>query len=277
MLHTGWKELFMKNIQSKRSNIICTLLFGSFVLSISSAFLPSKETPGMAQTKSLQNPNEASASFSIGLPAQLSADTVTRIAFVTGATSADVNGNLAPQAVQSYILDAAWNQVMLATVKASGSQVNLEIYGQQDGGYLTRFSDHATAWKGWLPRTQSYIVRVVNTGSSAVDYTLSIEIPARIQFAYGAYSGSVTGKGTAAKIISYVLYARSGQTMTATLSSSTSSVYLSIDGFSGNQALLASSAAKTTWTGILPQTQEYIIRAVQNSTWVDFTLTVTIV
>ncbi|MGB7537509.1 MAG: hypothetical protein WBM17_03120, partial [Anaerolineales bacterium] len=63
----------------------------------------------------------------------------------------------------------------------------------------------------------------------------------------------------------------------ATLTSSTGTVYLAIRGFSGGQTLVASSASQTTWTGTLPQSQEYIIDAVQGGTWVDFTLTVKIV
>jgi hypothetical protein len=270
----------MKNNSHKMSSIIWTAIFGLLVMAVSSASVPSSAVPVSPQTGAWaqSNPVLALPSF---LQAKslfsLSADTLTRIAFAAGTTSAAVDGNLASQAVQSYILDAAWNQVMMVTADSSGNNVDLEIYGQQDGAYLTSFSSNATSWKGWLPRTQSYIVKVKNTGGSAVDYTLTVEIPARIQFALGSYSGSVYGYGSAAKIISYVLYANSGQTMTATLSSATSSVYLSIQGFSGNQSLVSSSASKTTWTGTLPQTQEYIVKAVQSGTWVDFTLTVTIV
>jgi hypothetical protein len=271
----------MKNNFSKKFPVFFSTLFVLIVLAVTSAFAPSSTVPISPQTDARSQSNPA-----LGLPSSLPissllslpADTLTRIAFDAGTTSDKVTGNLASQAVQSYILDAAWNQVMIASVTSPSSNVYLEIYGQQDGVYQTRFSNNATSWKGWLPWTQSYIVKVFNSGGSSSDYTLDVEIPARIQFAYGSYSGSVYGYGSAAKIISYVLYARNGQTMTATISSSSSSVYLSIDGFSGNQSLVASSAGKTTWTGTLPQTQEYIVRAVQNtSTWVDFTLTVTIV
>jgi hypothetical protein len=65
--------------------------------------------------------------------------------------------------------------------------------------------------------------------------------------------------------------------MTATLTSSTGTAYLAIRGFSGGQTLVASSASQTSWTGTLPQSQEYIIDVVQGGTWVDFTLTVKIV
>jgi hypothetical protein len=207
----------------------------------------------------------------------LAADPTIRIAFATGTTSGSVQGTLSSQAVQSYILRAMWNQVMSASVTSSNNSVYLEIHGVWDGIYLTRFSNVRTSWQGWLPRTEEFIVQVYNSGSAATSYTLSVDIPARIRFATGAYSATIYGRGYAAKIISYVLYARGGQTMTATLSSATNSVFVSIHGFSGGQSLVDSSAEETSWTGTLPSTQEYILEAVQNSTWVSYTLTVTII
>jgi hypothetical protein len=280
MMNPSGKVPSMKKITREKISNFRLAALGLMIMALCSAYLPPRDLPVPAQTGEwLQTGTvfnfpslpQASSLFS------LNTDTITRIAFATGTTSKEMDGNLASQAIKSYILDASWNQVMMVTVNSPDDNAYLEIYGQQDGAYLTRFSSNSTSWKGWLPMTQSYIINVKNTGGSAADYTLTVEIPARIRFARGAYSGSVYGRGSAAKTISYVLYARSGQTMTATLSSSTSSVYLSIEGFSGGQSLVSSSAGDTTWTGTLPQTQEYIVRAVQNSTWVDFSLTARIV
>jgi hypothetical protein len=200
-----------------------------------------------------------------------------RIAFATGTTSGSVGGTLSSQAVQSYVLSAMWNQVMMVSASSSNNAVYLQIYGLSDGGYLAVFSSALAAWQGWLPRTQDYVVQVFNSGSAATSYTLSVVIPARIQFARGAYSATVFGAGYAAQTIAYVLWARGGQTMTATLSSSTNSVVVAIHGFSDNNYLVNSSAGQTSWTGTLPSTQEYILEAVQTGAWVGFTLTVTIV
>jgi hypothetical protein len=209
--------------------------------------------------------------------AEVHANTLTRINFALGTTSASVTGSLAPGGVQSYILGAGYNQVMMAGVSSADSAMVLQIHGYSDGTYQAVFSSALTYWQGYLPRTQDYIVEVYNSGSNTEAFTLSIEIPARIQFAWGSYSGSVYGNGSAAQTISYSLWARSGQTMTATLSSTTGTVYLTIKGFSGGQTLVASSSAQTTWTGVLPQSQDYIVDAVQGGTYVDFTLTVTII
>ena len=200
-----------------------------------------------------------------------------RIAFAPGTTSGSVGGTLSSQAVQSYVLTAMWNQVMMVSASSSNNGVYLQIYGAYDGGYLAVFSSDLASWQGWLPRTQDYVVQVYNSGSAATNYTLSVVIPARIQFARGAYSATIYGAGYAAQTISYVLWARGGQTMTATLSSSTNSVVVAIHGFSDNLYLVNSSANQTTWTGMLPGTQEYILEAVQTGAWVSYALTVTII
>jgi hypothetical protein len=233
------------------------------------AFVPSSSLPVGYPSRSLVKERIVSAA-----PA---ADSLIRIAFTQGTTSAAVSGTLASGASQSYVLWAGWNQVMIVQAGSADSKIYLEIQDRWSGNFLVKASSALTTWQGWLPRTGDYIVKVYNGGGSSENYSLMVEIPARIQFAQGAYSGSVWGRGSAAQTISYVLWARANQTMTATLTSSSGTVYLAIRGFSGGQSLVSSSEAKTTWTGTLPQSQEYIIDAVQGGTWVDFTLTVKIV
>jgi hypothetical protein len=259
----------MKNKLVPLPSRIATVIFGIATLLVGGAFAPSGSVMDNPQTRSLVQ--------EINLFAAPAADSLIRIAFTTGTTSATVSGTLASGASQSYVLWAGWNQVMIVKADSADSRIYLEIYNYSTGAFLIRASSALTTWQGWLPRTGDYIVKVYNGGGNSENYSLFVEIPVRIQFARGAYSGSVFGRGSAAQTISYVLWARANQTMTATLASSAGTVYLSIHGFSGGQSLVESSASQTTWTGILPQTQEYVIDAVQGGTWVDFTLTVTII
>jgi hypothetical protein len=269
---------FVDFVESKGANMknkfvphtpFLPLILGIAALLAGGAFAPSSSLP-------VNSPSRSFAQESI-LSAAPVADTLTRIAFTTGTTSATVSGTLASGASQSYVLWAGWNQVMIVQSTSADSKIYLEIQDRWSGNFLIKASSALTTWQGWLPRTGDYIVKVYNGGGSSENYTLSVVIPARIQFARGAYSKSVWGRGSAAQTISYVLWARANQTMTATLTSSTGTAYLAIRGFSGGQTLVASSASQTSWTGTLPQSQEYIIDVVQGGTWVDFTLTVKIV
>jgi hypothetical protein len=248
----------MSFVKVIRTSFVQKIVLGALVFLAGSAFAPA------VVVRAASNPFAPAASLA-------------RINFATGTTSASVTGSLAPGGVQSYVLGAGFNQVMMVGVTSADSKIVLQIRGYSDGVYQAVFSSALVYWQGYLPQTQDYIVEVYNSGGNTEAYTLSIEIPARIQFAWGSYSGSVFGLGTAAQTISYSLWARAGQTMTATLSSSTGTVYLNIHGFSGGQSLVSSSSALTSWTGVLPQSQDYIVDAVQGGTFVNFTLTVTIV
>ncbi|MBN1440539.1 MAG: hypothetical protein JW929_14120 [Anaerolineales bacterium] len=245
------------------------LILAIFALLSGAAFAPSASTPADSAL-----PKAGGEAVSLAAPR---ADSLIRIRFAAGTTSGAYGGTLASGGSQSYILWAGWNQAMIVRADAPGSQTYLEIYNYWTGIRLCSLSSALSSWQGYLPRTGDYIVRLQNNAGGSDTYSLSVKIPARIQFARGAYSKSVWGKGSAAQTISYVLWARAGQTMTASVSSSTGASYLNIYGFSGGQSLVSSSSSQTSWTGALPQSQDYIVEVVQGGTWVDFTLTVTIV
>jgi hypothetical protein len=64
--------------------------------------------------------------------------------------------------------------------------------------------------------------------------------------------------------------------MTVTLDIPASSAYIDIFGLSSG-SLVSSSAKASTWTGILPQTQDYVIEVVPNNGQVvDYALTVSV-
>ena len=257
-------------LRTPQKKILRAMILGTAILLAGSAFTPSSGMPAQANVSS-------AADHTAAADAGIRADTPIRVYFATGTTAKTVSGSLASGGTQSYVLWAAWNQGMIANAVSSGNNTVLEIYGNYDGYYLCRFSSALTSWKGQLTRSQDYTVKLKNNGGSTQNYSLTVTIPARILFARGAYSKSVWGKGSAAQIISYVLWARANQTMTASLSSSSGTVYLNIYAFGSGQSLVASSSSQTSWTGTLPQSGDYILEAVQGGGWVDFTLTVTII
>jgi hypothetical protein len=258
----------MRNTTGIRPSWIPSLIVGMMTLLAGSAFAASPPDLSIAKANASSAVSESS-----GVPSA----SLTRIAFAAGTTSGTYTGSLASGGTQSYVLWAGYDQVMIVKADTPDGKTYLEIYNYSTGNHLCNLSSALTSWQGWLPRTGDYIVNVYNSGGSAQSYSLFVEIPARIHFARGAYSKSVWGKGSAAQILSYVLWARANQTMTASLSSSTGTVYLNIYSFNSGQSLVASSSSQTSWSGTLPQSGDYIIDSVQGGTWVDFTLTVTIV
>ena len=119
----------------------------------------------------------------------------------------------------------------------------------------------STTWQGKLPATQDYSLKAVSSGAAA-PYTLQVTIPARISFKPGATGATVEGTLGAQDQDEYVLKASKGQKMTATIQSPRKDVLLEIYGFEDGQPLVRVPMGATTWTGLLPATQDYSIKAV---------------
>ena len=70
--------------------------------------------------------------------------------------------------------------------------------------------------------------------------------------------------------------AAANQTMTVSLNVPSSTAYLDIFGLASG-TLLSSSAKATTWTGVLPQSQDYVIEVVPNNGQVvNYSITVSV-
>jgi hypothetical protein len=186
---------------------------------------------------------------------------VKRIQFAAGATSAAVQGSLAAEAMDEYLLRALADQWLMAMVSSPDDSVVLEIYGISDGRPLVRSHMRQTFWQGTLPATQDYGVKAVST-AGAINYTLQVIIPERVQFAAGAISAIRTGSLAPRETHEYLLRAMAGQTMTVTIYAPGNLVLLEIYGIDDGQPLVRVPMGVTTWTGVLPNTQDYDIKAV---------------
>lgn len=209
-----------------------------------------------------------------------------RINFPAGGTTAFVQGSIASKGIDRYVLRALAGQAMsLGLVTAQGPAI-LVAFGT-DGTVLVPASANATTWSGKLPSTQDYTVEIRSTGATAVNYALQVTIPPlattgpqstprRITFQPGATTATMQGSTATSGMDRFVLRVLSGQTMTVNITSAQNNVILIIYGADGN-VLISDHAGATTWTGVIPTTQDYFIdtRSV-GSNVVPFTLKVTI-
>jgi hypothetical protein len=194
-------------------------------------------------------------------PAPTPVTNVTRIQFATGATSANVEGHIAAGDIDRYVLRASKGQWMQVAVYAPKGDLALEIYGVSDGQPLVRSHLKQSSWAGVLPATQDYSISVVSFGGNA-PYTLQVIIPERITFAPGTISATASGNLAAHQTHDYLLRAMAGQTMTVTITSPRGDVLLEIYGISDGQPLVRVPMGVSSWTGKLPGTQDYAIKAV---------------
>ena len=244
-------------------------LAAAYYLRAWAAFLQNPVNPqiqtDLAQAAAL-NPGEP-------LFIQVTPPTANRIQFAPGATSAEIAGQIEPQGIDVYVLRALAGQRMAVNLFSTDDSVQLQL--QDSGGGWLDGQVTTTAWLGTLPETADTVIRVLG-GDIAADYTLRVSIPARIQFAPGAISAAVQGDLNAYESDDYILAARAGQTMTVNITSANNDVLLTIVGADGVPLTNGLMSGATSWTGQLPVTQDYIVRALGTAQPANYTLDVTI-
>jgi len=199
-----------------------------------------------------------------------------RIRFQKDATSGVVSGQLAPRRTHEYVLRASAGQIM-QIVLWSTAGANILIWGA-DGTPLKRWPEQEWGWQGKLPKTQDYYVQVVAL-DQAISYCLRVTVFARIQFARGATSATVSSPvqhcipQDADVVGGYALRAFAGQRMRVTLTSPNDSIYLTIVGANGAPVKYYDDW-NTVWEGVLPSTQDYYVLPVSVGGDTRFTMTV---
>lgn len=97
-----------------------------------------------------------------------------RIDFPPGAISASVDGFIAPNETQTYVLAASAGQSMTAVISSPRNDVGLSIVGA-DGTPYKRASVGGSGFSFTLPLTQDYYVSAIGLGG-ATTYSLSVII-----------------------------------------------------------------------------------------------------
>jgi len=203
--------------------------------------------------------------LNITIPPLYTLPSANTISFAPGGISATVQGQVAANGLDRWTLNAQAGQTMTVQLAFSTGQAILIVYGA-DGTVL--LSDHvgASAFNGILPASQFYNIDVRGNPTTATSYTLTVTIPPlsstpsvrRIQFALGADSAAVQGLVAANSTNTWVLAAAAGQTMSVQIIYSTQPVTLSVTAADGS-VLLSDQAGVSSYVGVLPGTQDYIV------------------
>ncbi len=105
---------------------------------------------------------------------------------------------------------------------------------------------------------------------------LLFSAPERITFPYMGTAGSASGQIAAGQIREYVLTVFARQTMILDLQASAPDVYLSASGWDDDTSLLRPAAGATSWYGVLPTRQDYLITVAARGQATQFGLDVII-
>jgi len=229
--------------------------------------LPSP-TPLMAEL----NVATAAIPASTLAPATTTQLTTGSFTLITGTTAGVIQGSVQPGQVIDYTLGAGQNQPLTLIMDSPNNDVTLGVL-DPGGNILLNTASKERAWQMALPSTGLYTVQIIG-GAVADSFSLTVKLPVVVSFASGASSTTLTGTTVAGYLFSYSLNCAAGQTMTAALAQPTSTATIDIYGLNSG-TLVDASAGYNAWSGILPQTQDYIVEVVPtNHAVINYNLTV---
>ena len=196
------------------------------------------------------------------------------INFTLGTTAAVESGTVQPGQVISYTISAGQLQPMILILESPHADVTLGVF-EPNANILLDPAKKWNRWQAWLPKTEVYTIQV-NGGASSENYTLTVKVAQLVKFASGATSITLSGKTINGFVFSYAFSAKTGQTMTVSLNVPSTTAYLDVFGIATG-VLLSPIAKATTWTGVLPDTQAYIIEVIPNNGQVvNYSITISI-
>ncbi len=226
---------------------------------------PTPELPTATATSVLLNP--------LSVPTAASIPTGS-IAFASGTTATVVQATIQPGQVVNYTLGAGQSQPLILIMDSPNNDVTLGVI-EPNGNMLLNPANKWTNWQGILPATELYTIQVTG-GATTESFSLTVKAAQLVNFAAGTSSITLTGTTAYGYLFSYGLNCGAGQTMTAALNVPSSTAYLDIFGIVGGTLLNASSGANS-WSGVLPQTTDYVIEVIPtNNQVVNYSLTVSV-
>ena len=195
-----------------------------------------------------------------GSPAAPTAPPATRITFLKGASVGVVSSPIAPGQTQTYVVDVFQAQPMFVYVASANNDVTVSIEAET-GTSILSVGAHQNSWQGSLSQAGDYYL-TIHGGASTENFSLTVTVPWRLQFATGADSATVSGDTVAGYNVSYTVYALKGQKMRVDLENLSSKASLSILGFTDGKHYVRPDEGQKSFQFTLPTTQDYVISVV---------------
>ncbi len=191
-----------------------------------------------------------------------------------GTTAGALTGSLDAGQVVSFTLGAAQSQPLTLLVDSPKHDVTLGVSDPSENVLLNP-SSKQTSWQAVLPATGLYTIKVIG-GAAKETYSLTVKTPQPVNLASDANSVTLAGKTLNGILYSYALSLSAGQTVSVNLSAPSGEAGIDIYGLSTG-TILSATAAASTWTGVLPQTQVYVVEVFPtHSQEVDYSLSLSV-
>jgi hypothetical protein len=193
-------------------------------------------------------------------------------ALTTGTTAGVLQGTVNAGQVLAYTVNAAQAQPMTLIMTSPNNDISLGVI-DPNGNVLLGTSNRQRSWQMVLPTSGQYTIQVMG-GASSETFDLTIKLPVVVSFASGTSSSTLTGTTINGYLFSYALNCAAGQTLTATLAQPASTATIDIYGILSG-TLVDASAGFNSWSGILPETEDYVVEVVPaNNQVINYSLVV---
>lgn len=195
--------------------------------------------------------------------------------FANGATSASVAGGVKPNHTITYSLYVVGNQPAQVSLRSESTDLKISIYDPNRNELLSP-SIGSNSWKGYFKQEGIYFIKV-HGGAATSTFNLVVSIAARVIFADGANQLVLKSSTVGGNTISYAVYASQGQTMQVSINNAPEVAALTIWGFTNNKFYAQAEAGTTSFSLLIPETQDYIIDIVpKNGKYVNYTLDISL-
>jgi hypothetical protein len=180
-------------------------------------------------------------------------------ALIPGTTAGVIQGTVAPHQVLAYTMNAGQAQPLTLIMESPNYDVTLGVFNPSSIALLDP-ALKLRAWQMALPTAGQYTIQVIG-GATTESFTLTIKLPLPVYFGSGATSASLTGSTVNGYLFGYALQCAEGQTLSAVLNQPPSVATIDIYGLNTGTILEVASNV-SSWSGILPQTQNYVVEVI---------------
>jgi hypothetical protein len=162
--------------------------------------------------------------------------------------------------MMQYQFRAQAGQAIILFINSQYNNVFGTVTGIQDGKVILSAVTGAYFWHGIAPTTEDYMLTLGCNSAKPAGYTLDLTLPQLINISQGDPADAIQGNLAAGNAANYLLHGSAGQTLNVSLSSTKYSVGLTIYGLDDTQPLVNYLSGTNTWTGLIPVTEDYIIK-----------------
>jgi hypothetical protein len=199
------------------------------------------------------------ATATVPVPA-IPAAGVKLVSFDSSVTTNRSTGTVVLGKMIQYQFRAQTGQAIIIFINSQYSNVFATVTGIQGGEVLLSAATGAYFWHGIAPTTEDYLLTVACNSAKPAGYTLDLTLPQLINISQGDPANPIKGNLPAGNATYYLIHGSAGQTMNVSLSSTKYSVGLTLYGLADTQPLVNYLSGTNTWTGLIPITEDYIIK-----------------